>query len=198
MNRSPVVLLLLALGSPSLAQESEGTYQTRLLPPGSWDLHGGAVVDGLLRDVGLSLAAEYGLMMAGSGILAVGLELNGGTCLLGCSAFAGTRWEDGLGLLRVVFHMPMTGETSGVAETDVYGFALAGAAALVQSSQGAATTASFGPAFGLGMGSFYFPGNGDKLFAGGELRILYALSVGAPVPWHLFGVGFRITLGVRL
>src|SRR5512132_1426531 len=112
MNRSTVIGLLLALASPALAQESEGTYQTRLLPPTSWDLHLGVVADGLLRDVSLSVAADYGLMLAGSGTLGVGLELSGGTCMLGCGAFAGAgaSWQDGLGLVRVVFHMPFSGE----------------------------------------------------------------------------------------
>lgn len=175
-------------------------YQTRLLPPGSWDVHLGAVVDGLLRDASLSLAADYGMGMAGSGTLGLGLELSGGTCVLGCGAFggAGARWDEILGLLRVAFHMPLSGETSGVAETDVYGLALAGAAVVVQSTQAGGAVTSVGPAGGVGIGSVHFPGNGNKLFVGGELRILYASSIGAPMPWNLLGVGFRLTLGVRL
>jgi hypothetical protein len=199
MNRSPVVLLLLALGSPALAQESEGTYQTRLLPPGTWDLHFGGLGDGLLRDVSLSLAADYGLTVAGSGTLGLGLELNGGTCLLGCETFAGAgaTWQDAVGLFRVVYHIPFSGETSGVAASNVYGVALAGAAVVTQRTQWASAV-SVGPAVGVGIGSLYFPGNGDTLFAGGEMRILYAAGIGASPAWNLFGLGFRVSLGVRL
>lgn len=203
-------LLALVLSLFAGAAAAQLPYQSRQLPPMGWDLRAGLEADGLLGHAGGQLSADLGLIPLGEGLLAAGLEAGFSRCLLACRVQGDVLADRSAvtPMARLLWHFPVGAQTSNVTEIDLYVLVVAGAAFTFQSVQVG------GPRFernqlvpigGVGLGSQYFPGNGDVVFAGGELRVLYAPSTtpesagGVTIgPWSLAGVRLLFTIGARI
>jgi hypothetical protein len=189
---------------------------SRLLPPGSNDLRLGALADLLLSHVSGLLVADRGLAPVGPGALALGLELSAGKCWLRCGRLSTDvvvdRWTFAPAA-RVTFHFPVEGTASSLAATGFYALLMGGAVldhVDEQSATGRASALTYSPFVSAGLGTTYFPGNSDEIFAGGEVRATYmprftVLSVDPPATLlqpesvaGLPGVSFVFFMGARL
>ncbi len=201
------VLALLCLPAGAGAQSA---YQTRALAPGGWDLRFGVEADGLLAHAGANASAELGLFALGEGSLSLGVEGALGHCLHACGSEAAqevSRWA-AAPMGRLAWHYVLGSDSANAAELDLYAVALGGAGFVFQEarSPGARlSSASRVPLLGGGLGSVYFPGNGESVFAGGELRVLYSPATAelagsglTLTAWSLAGVRFMFSMGVRL
>lgn len=203
-------LLIPCLLLASAAASAQTAYQSRQLPPGSWDVRAGLEADGLLNHAGGGLAVETGLFPLGAGVLAAGLEAGFNRCLLGCGSGDGLLVDRTAltPMARLAWHFPVGADTANVTEVNLYAVVVAGASFTFQTAENGGFSVERNqvvPLAGAGIGSLYFPGSGDTVFAGGELRLLYApstraaLTAGVPLtPWSLAGVRLAFTMGVRL
>ena len=191
-------------------------YESRLLPPGSMDLRLGALTDILLSRASAVLVVDRGVAPMGPGALALGLELAGGKCLLACGRVGPDLVVDRLTAapaVRVTYHFTIEGHAPNIAATGFYALLLGGAALdfVEEQTQGGRVHATtYSPFVSAGLGTTYFPGNSDEIFAGGEARVTYMprftpLSVDppqalleprsvAPLP----GLSLIFFMGVRL
>jgi len=176
-------------------------YQSRLLPPGATDARLGALSDVLLSAAFGVLAVDLGVAPLGPGSLALGLEMGAGKCLLACG-----RISQDLVVERLLL-------APNLQATGFYAL-LAGGAALAfvdeQESTGQARATTYSPFLSVGLGTAYFPGNSDEVFAGGEARLTYmprfsALQVVPPQELlrpqsvsPLGGLSLTFFMGVRL
>jgi len=193
---------------------AQSTYRTRALPPGGWDLRFSLEADGLLAHAGANASGEVGLFHVGEGSIAVGVEAALGHCLTSCGNEPGlevSRWA-AAPLARVAWHFVVASDSTNASEVDLYLVALGGAGFVFQEAQeGGVRLGSAGvvPLWGGGVGSVYFPGNGEGVFAGGELRLLYSprLPLADPAAggglatldaWSLRGLRFMFSMGIRL
>lgn len=196
---------------------TEGTrYQSRLLPPGATDARLGAVSDVLLSTTGGVLALDRGVAALGPGALGLGLELGAARCLLACGRIGQDLVIERLLLspaARVTYHLAVGGTAPNLAATGFYAL-LAGGAAFSfvdeQEATGRARATTYSPFLSAGLGTVYFPGNSDEVFAGGEARLTYmprfsVLQVDPPqalLPPQsvspLGGVSLTFFMGVRL
>jgi hypothetical protein len=189
---------------------------SRLLPPGADDLRLGALADVLLSHASGVLAADRGLAPVGPGSLALGLELSAGKCLLRCGRISQDvvvdRWTFAPAA-RVTFHFPVEGNAANLAANGFYALLMGGAVldrVDEQSASGRASALTYSPFVSAGLGTTYFPGHGDEIFAGGEVRATYmprftVLSVDPPLtPLQpesvagLSGVSLVFFMGARL
>jgi len=167
-------------------------YLSRLLSPGATDARLGVLADILLSKVGGVLVADHGLAPVGPGALALGVELGAGKCLLSCGRISPDVVVDRLTFspaARVTYHFTVEGTAPNLAATGFYALLIGGAALdLVdeQSATGRLHAFTYSPFVSAGLGTTYFPGNSDEIFAGGEVRATYmprftVLSVDPPL-----------------
>lgn len=167
-------------------------YLSRLLSPGATDMRLGVLADILLTKVSGVLVADRSLAPVGPGALGLGLELSAGKCLLACGRISPDlvvdRWTFAPAA-RVTYHFPIEGSAANLAATGFYALLMGGAALDVvdeQSSGGRLHAFTYSPFVSAGLGTTYFPGNSDEIFAGGEVRATYmprftVLSVDPPL-----------------
>jgi hypothetical protein len=191
-------------------------YMSRLLPPGATDMRLGALADLLLSRASGVLVADHGLAPVGTGALALGLEVSAGKCLVACGRLAPDvvvdRWTFAPAA-RVTYHFTIDGTAPNLAATGFYALLMGGAALdLVdeQSASGQVHAFTYSPFVSAGLGTTFFPGNSDDVFAGGEVRATYsprftALSVDPPLSSlqpesvaPLTGISLIFFMGVRL
>jgi len=205
--RALPLTLALALAAPVLAEEEEEapSHESRTLPRGSFDLHGAVGTDVLLQELRGALALDYGVLDFSNGsTISAGVELGFGQCLLGCGTWAASEAILTRHLApsaRFTFHFPLSSPQGNISAIDTYLVAVAGAA-FVTSEALSASGSGWGPLGSFGIGSLYFPGNGDTIFAAGEFRFTYAAGVhpmgGGTLPWSLTGFVFTFAIGARL
>jgi hypothetical protein len=166
-------------------------YESRLLPPGATDARLGAHADVLLSTAGGVLVGDHGIASLGPGALALGLELGVGKCLVACGRLSPDLVVDRLlfsAAARVTYHLTIHGTAPNLAATGFYALVEGGAALNLVDEQDANArihAVTYSPVITAGLGTTYFPGNSDEVFAGGEARLTYmprfsALSVDPP------------------
>lgn len=184
-------LLATEPGDEDAFPKAGARYESRLLPAGTFDLRVGALSDILLSRVSGVLAADRGIAPIGAGSLALGLELGAGKCLLQCGRISPQLVVDRLTLApaaRVTYHLPIQGGAPNLAATGFYALLIGGAAfdfVDETTATGHVRATTYSPFVSAGVGTTYFPGNSDEIFAGGEARLTYmprftALSVNPP------------------
>lgn len=224
-----LVLAVISMATPALAGSRDGgdvpedafptgdtRYLSRLLPPGSTDARLGVLADILLSKASGVLVIDRGLAPVGPGALALGLELSAGKCLLACGRISPDvvvdRWTFAPAA-RVTYHFTIEGSSPNLAATGFYALLMGGAALDVvdeQSASGQLHAFTYSPFVSAGLGTLYFPGNSDEIFAGGEVRATYmprftVLSLDPPLSSlqpqsvaPLPGVSLIFFMGVRL
>jgi hypothetical protein len=157
----------------------ESQFESRMLPPGGTDVRLGGHLDLLLSYGTVVLGVDRGLIELGPGVLSLGLELAAGRCLLACGRLGPDLTVERSYLApaaRLTYHFPITGSSVSLADSGFYVLLLGGATFnFVDERLGtaSATASSFAPAVSAGIGTTYFPGNSDSIFAGGEARFTY-------------------------
>lgn len=176
--------------------------------------------DILLAFVELGVAADFGLIPAGPGTLAVGAELSGGICLTACGLIGlvtgisvSDRFVSTHARLTYHFLPPNQKQLDGV---DLYGLLLAGVTLANQKVSGSVENVDFrfsgtglGPSIGLGLGAKKFVK--ERLFVGGEARLRYARGDysyseqvenvtlrGVDPDWSQTGLSILVFVGTRL
>jgi hypothetical protein len=154
-------------------------YESRLLPPGATDARLGGLADIFLSRASAVLVVDRGLVPVGSGALGLGLEMTAGKCLLACGRITPDLVVDRLTLApaaRVTYHFSIEGNAPNLAATGFYALLVGGATLDFvdeQSITGRVHAATYSPFISAGLGTTYFPGNSDEIFAGGEIRATY-------------------------
>jgi hypothetical protein len=175
--------------------------------------------DILLAFVELGVGADFGLIPAGPGTLALGAELSGGICLTACGLIGlvtGISVSD----LFVNTHARLTYHflppNQKLDEVDLYGLLLAGVTVSRQSVSGTIENVNFnftgtgvGPSIGLGLGAKKFVK--ERVFIGGEARLRYARGdynyseqvenitiTGVDPDWSQTGLSLLIFVGLRV
>jgi hypothetical protein len=231
--RYAVAGLALVLASGAWAQEAEEaaeqvqpavetapTPPSRLLQPMNVDLRLSGDTNLFLLYVDAGLGVDVGLLPMGPGTLAVGGELNAGTCLVFCLVLNGLTgfswWDRYLNPMgRVSFHFqPPAKQARQLEKVDLYAVVMAGPVLIERGAESADRSVSFvgtdtSLAVGLGVGANYFLSG--PLFVGGELRARYAAGRYAwtvragqyqlsdsESTWSLSGVNLRFFAGLRL
>lgn len=157
----------------------ESRFESRMLPPGGTDVRLGGNLDVLLSYGNVLLVADRGLADLGPGALSLGAELGAGRCLLACGRVGTDLVLERSYLapaVRLTYHFPITGNSVALTDSGFYLLLLGGATFnFVEERMGASTTSasSFAPTIAAGIGTTYFPGNSDSIFAGGEARFTY-------------------------
>lgn len=229
MNRLPVLITALFLASPAFAQtpatdaasteaSSRAEAQTgKTMRPLNLDLRFTGDTDILLAGVDLGIGADFGLIPAGPGVLAVGAEFNYGFCFTAClllDAITNLDWSSRYlaPSARVSYHFEIPGQ--GLDKLDLYGVGLLGivrASTSLASNDGSIrfTGTDTGLSFGLGAGANYFVT--DFFFVGGEARLRYAAGAYSWVAeagrwtftddqnrWSRSGLSVNLFAGIRL
>jgi|GEM_PF-1299735 len=186
---------------------------------GDFDMRLHVDSDILLAFVELGVGADFGLIPAGPGTLALGAELSGGICLTACGLIGlvtGISVSDRFisPHARLTYHfLPPNQKLEGV---DIYGLLLAGVTVSNQKVSGRFENVDFnftgtgvGPSLGLGLGAKKFVK--DRIFIGGEARLRYARGdysyseqvenitvIGVDPDWSQTGLSLLFFVGLRV
>jgi hypothetical protein len=203
------------------AAATEAPRESRMQQLGDIDIRGTFNADILLAFVNLGAAVDVGVLPLGPGVLAVGGEMEFGTCLTFCAALSlATGWN-----YSNVFYSPHAratyhftpGSSSSLSKVDVYGLAFAGityTTTRVTNGSNSGFTFDYsgsdvGPSVGAGIGAKYFLQ--ERFFAGAEARLRWAAGTytytvksgdvtitDSQSGWSMSGLNVQLFAGIRI